>query len=343
MVCDNVRADPLATAVRKGTVKLTKRLEKHIRTVRKVRKGIPIKNSSLVTGEIQEHIPAMRFLIRRQIGKLQVELKELIWMVAVEHEKGKFDSMRENFLRINGVSKFHAIRGAQIIEREKEMFVSYSSLFIACKACCEINKGLLSKISHERLSTNAAENELELLFKNAIMVFETTSLIIGIIQNFQLRGLSEFQALKTCIFKELAEAEQKSQQTVNKSASRGIPSSQREETIARHRNLMESAIQVRSQWHHFEDQIKSMQQNVSALAQRIPSLELTRDNAKVQLDFLELVAVTRMMDQTIRDIEGLGSLELDLAPLTQYDVCRLIGVTPFLQGDVGAPAACSVD
>ncbi len=343
-MCNNVRADPLATAVRKGTAKLAKRLEKHIRTVRKVRKGMAIKNSSLVTGDIQKHIPAMRFLIRRQVGQLQAELKELIWTVAVEHEKGKFESMLEKFQGMNGVSKFHADRGTKIIEREKEMFVSYSSLFIACKACGEINRGLLSQISHERLSANDAENELELLFQNAIIVFETTSLIIGMIQNFQFKGLSEFQTLKTCIFKELAEAEQNSQQTVDKSASRGIPSSQREETIARHRNLIESAIQVRSQWHHFEDQIKSMQQNVSALGQRIPSLELTRDNAKVQLDFLELVAVTRMMDQTIRDIEGLGSLELDLAPLTPYDVCRLIGLkTPSVESDVGGTSSFCVN
>jgi len=63
------------------------------------------------------------------------------------------------------------------------------------------------------------------------------------------------------------------------------------------------------------------------------------DNARVQLDFLEFVAVTQMMNQSIRDIEGMANLELTLAPLTPYDVCRLIGLrTAFLAGDT-APLA----
>lgn len=48
--------------------------------------------------------------------------------------------------------------------------------------------------------------------------------------------------------------------------------------------------------------------------------------AKVQLDFLELLAVTQMMNQNIQAIDGLTNLELDLAPLSPYDVCRLIGL-----------------
>jgi hypothetical protein len=69
-----------------------------------------------------------------------------------------------------------------------------------------------------------------------------------------------------------------------------------------------------------------MRQNAGGLAERLPSLALTRDNAKVQLDFLELLAVTQMMHQNIQAIDGLANLELDLAPLNPYDVCRLIGL-----------------
>jgi len=69
-----------------------------------------------------------------------------------------------------------------------------------------------------------------------------------------------------------------------------------------------------------------MQESAGVLAQRLPSLALTRDNAKVQLDFLELLAVTQMMSQNIQAIDGLANLELPLAPLSPDDVCRLIGL-----------------
>jgi len=326
--------DPLATSVKKGTAKLEKCLEKHLGRVLDVRKKLPIKNSSLVTDELKKNIPPMRWYVKRRIGTLRVELHEILLDIAVEHEKRRFEPMRKNFEEINGVSRFHVNRGAAILENERKMFISYSSLFIACKACCEVNKGLLRRIDGERLGAKKEGNELELLLKNAIIVFETTSLIMGMIQEFQLKGLQEFQNLKVTVLKELAEAESNSQQNVFKANNPAIPPSQREETIGRHRGLMESAIHVRIQWQRFEDKIISMQQNAAALAQRLPSLALTRDNARVQLDFLELVAVTQMMNQNIRDIEGLTNLELTLAPLSPYDVCRLIGLeTASLAGE----------
>lgn len=318
--------DPLAVAVKKGTVKLEKCLNKHLDRVTDVRKGIAVKNSGLVSDELTKHIPTLRWYVKGRIGKLRSELQDILWEIATEHEKCRFEPLKKDFAEINGVSKFNLDRGAAILENERQMFISYHSLFFACKVCSEVNRSLLKKIENERYGGTKGGNELELLLKNAIIVYETTSLIIGMIQEFQLKGLQEFQTLRDTVFKELAEAEGNSQCNVGRANNPAIPASQREETILRHRNLMESAMYVRVQWQRFEDQIMSMQQNAAAIAQKLPSLALTRDNAKVQLDFLELVAVTQMMDQNIRAIEGLASLELTLAPLSPYDICRLLGL-----------------
>jgi len=70
---------------------------------------------------------------------------------------------------------------------------------------------------------NVAADELELLLQNAIIVFETTSLLMRMIVEFQLKGFAEFQCLKETIFKELAEAESNSQQTVFNANNPAIP------------------------------------------------------------------------------------------------------------------------
>lgn len=316
----------LSSAINKGTKKLEKCLDQHIGRVLEIRKGIAVKNSSLVTDELTKHIPSLRWYIKGRVKKLRSELQDTMLEMASEHEKHRFEPLRKNFAELDGVSKFNLDRGAAILENEKQMFISYHSLFFACKTCSEVNRSLLKSIENERYGGKKDGNELELLLKNAIIVYETTSLIIGMIQGFQLKGLHEFQALRDTVFNELAEAEKNSQRNVDHANNPAILPSQREETILRHRNLIESAMYVRVQWQRFEDQIMSMQQNAATIAQRLPSLALTRDNAKVQLDFLELMAVTQMMDQNIRAIEGLASLELTLAPLSPYDVCRLLGL-----------------
>ncbi len=217
-------------------------------------------------------------------------------------------------------------RGTEILENERQMFISYHSLFFACKACSEVNKNILSQIENERTCLKKDGNELELLLKNAIVIFEVTSLIVEMIQQFKLNGLKEFQSLRDTVLKELAEVESNSRRNVSQANHPGIPLHQKEETIFRDQELKESTRLVRLQWHNFDGQIKSMQESAGVLAQRLPSLALTRDNAKVQLDFLELLAVTQMMNQNIQAIDGLANLELPLAPLSPDDVCRLIGL-----------------
>jgi rubrerythrin/cell fate (sporulation/competence/biofilm development) regulator YmcA (YheA/YmcA/DUF963 family) len=313
------------TAIKKGVVKIDQLLNRHLGRVLEIRKGISVKNSSLVTDELTKHIPTLRWHVKSKVANLRSELKEILWEIAAEHEKERFETLRKDFEKINGVSKFHLERGTAILENERQMFISYHSLFFACKACSEVNKSMLGQIENEKFSENKGRIEIDLLLKNAIFVFEITSLIVDMIQQFQLNGLKEFQLLQNTVFKELAEAEINSQKNVMQANHPSIPTFQKDDTVLRHNNLKESAKLVRAQWQHFETRIKSMQQNAGELSQRIPSLILTRDNAKVQLDFLELVAVTQMMNQNINAIDGLANLELTLAPLSPYDVCRLIG------------------
>lgn len=316
----------LATAVNKGTMKLQKCLDQHAVRVLSIRKGISVKNSELISDELKSKIPFFHWYVKGKVSNLRSELKEIIWGVATDHENKRFSPLRKDFEQMNGVSKLHLERGSAILENEQKMLISYHSLFFACKACSDLNKEMLGQIDNLRLGKQKAGNELELLLKNAIIVFEVTSLLIEMIQQFQLQGFQEFQSLKEVVLKELLAAEINSQRNVDIANNPVIPPHQKVETITRHRNLKESANLVRMQWQRFEDQMWSMQQNAGELAQRLPSLALTRDNAKVQLDFLELVAVTQMMNQNIQAIEGMANLELELAPLSPYDVCRLIGL-----------------
>lgn len=326
MAKNETKADSLDSAIKKGATKLQKRLDQHLNQVFDVRKKVAVKNSGLVSDDLTKHIPAMRWYVKKRVANLRSELREIIWEIATGHEVSRFEPLRKDFETLNGVSKRHLERGTAILDSEQQMFISYHSVFFACKACSEVNKSMLSQIATLRHGNSKDGNELELLLKNAIIVFEVTSLIINMIQNFRLKGLEEFQTLRDSVFMELAEAESNSQLNVQKANHPAIPLQQKEETIIRDRNLKESANLVRLQWRMFEDQIFRMRQNAGSLADNLPSLALTRDNAKVQLDFLELLAVTQMMNQNIQAIDGLTNLELDLAPLSPYDVCRLIGL-----------------
>lgn len=285
MAKNETKADSLDSAIKKGATKLQKRLDQHLNQVFDVRKKVAVKNSGLVTDDLTKHIPAMRWYVKKRVANLRTELREIIWEIATGHELRRFEPLRKDFETLNGVSKRHLDRGTAILDSEQQMFISYHSVFLACKACSEVNKSMLSQIAKLRHDNSKDGNELELLLKNAIIVFEVTSLIIDMIQNFRLKGLEEFQSLRDLVFMELAEAESNSQLNVQKANHPAIPLQQREETIIRDRNLKESANLVRLQWRMFEDQIYRMRQNAGSLADNLPSLALTRDNAKGTCEF----------------------------------------------------------
>jgi hypothetical protein len=85
----------------------------------------------------------------------------------------------------------------------------------------------------------------------------------------------------------------------------------------------------RDEWNRYISDTKQFYRRVEEVQNKIPTLELIRENARVQLDVLELVAMLRFLrhnaDAVRATVESLQGFRL--APLTPARVRRLIGTT----------------
>jgi hypothetical protein len=83
-----------------------------------------------------------------------------------------------------------------------------------------------------------------------------------------------------------------------------------------------------SEWERYVEDMRQFRGRLNAVRERIPTLEVIRENARVQLDVLELVSMLRFLRQNtgavqsaVETLQGFG-----LAPLTPSRVRRLLGL-----------------
>jgi len=311
--------------IKTGTEKIAGILDDHIDRVLHVRKNVAVKDSSLVSDSLADKIPLLRWHTRMKVASLREDLIDRITQIATDYEEDRFNKMEQALRQNKNLNRLQMDRGKAVIDIEKKLFVSYNALVFAFRICASYNDTILGRIASASLKP---DEELELLLKNALIVYEISSMIITMITEFQLHGEANFRVLHKEVLKELGDRERVAADLVAAAhASPDISPELRTEAARRERAMKENTAVVRNEWSKLQAMIASFRSSVEALKQdrNIAGLRLSRDMAKNQLDFLEIVSVTRVLKQNFTTMQDMVNINLSLANLEPADIGRLIG------------------
>jgi hypothetical protein len=311
--------------VKTGTEKIAGILDDHIDRVLHLRKNVAVKDSSLVSDSLADKIPLLRWHTRMKVASLRADLIDKITEIASDYEEDRFKKIEQTLKQNKNLNRLQMDRGKAVIDIEKKLFVSYNALVFAFRICANYNDTILNRIASASLKP---DEELELLLKNALIVYEISSMIITMITEFQLHGEANFKALHKEVLKELSDRERVAAGLVATAhASSDISAELRTEATRRERAMKENTAVLRGEWSKFQAMIASFRSSVEALKQdrNIAELRLSRDMAKNQLDFLEIVSVTRVLKQNFTTMQDMINVNLSLANLEPADIGRLIG------------------
>ncbi|MBD8628465.1 hypothetical protein IFT64_16145 [Oxalobacteraceae sp. CFBP 8753] len=311
--------------VKTGTEKIASVLDDHIDRVLHLRKNMAVKDSSLVSDSLANKIPLLRWHTRMKVSSLRAHLIDKITQIASDYEEDRFKKIEQTLKQNKNLNKLQMDRGKEVIDIEKNLFISYNALVFAFRICANYNDTILNRIASASLKP---DEELELLLKNALIVYEISSMIITMITEFQMHGEANFKALYKEVLKELADREREAARLVAAAhANSDISVGLRMETTHRERAMKENTAVVREEWIKLQAMIASFRGSVEALKKdrNIAELRLSRDMAKNQLDFLEIVSVTRVLKQNFTTMQDMININLSLANLEPADIGRLIG------------------
>jgi hypothetical protein len=211
-----------------------------------------------------------------------------------------------------------------LISAEKAMNVSARSFRLLSEVLVDYNRDIL-----QRLPSAEGDEERELLFANAVLVYETFDFMVRYLEDYQLNGLRELEQLA-------AEIRQRTSSTLADIAK------QRKDTEAlqisedqkrrffQEQDDHETAIKlIQEEWDDFMGEKHDLATSIrSRVANQSALLKVRRDSARTRIEVLGLAAVTRLIRESITDMEQAVSeaTSLDLAPMTLSRMHRLIGL-----------------
>jgi hypothetical protein len=305
--------------VRKGQRLLEETFEEQKSYGRKLQEKFPdLTNEYMLTTALpfRDDIPQK---YRERIQEYRKRVNEILFRIAAEIQDQKFAKNDREIRKAGFTSKFQETRCIQMIDAQKELYASYDAIRESLNYITQFNKYLL-----QRINESQGPQKTDLLLLNALIVHELTDAIIQLIKDFQLRGKQTLRNINDQILEELRTQHATDEQLWNRSA----------KTQGQVGEMVRKAVKERAKirgivvkkWDKIWEQVGELENNISNARGFLPNLRLIRDNARAQINMLEVIGITQIVDSNVKNFQEICEVtNVELAPLTKEDVYGLIG------------------
>ena len=255
---------------------------------------------------------------RKRFLSYRERIREIIFGVAIDIQNVKYKTLDHN-VKSAGLSKYQERRYLQVREAQQLLYASYESIRESINYIRELNDFLIKKISKA-----SGSKKTDLLLLNAITVYELTDAIICLIDDFQFRGKDTLRSINDQVVSELKTQKSQDMDLIRRAdAEKGRVS---DGVIISIKEREKIRLFVVKKWEKIWDQVARLETNVLEARGHLETLRLIRDNAKGQINILEVVGITQIVQNNIQNFQEICAItDIDLAPLTKEDIYGLIG------------------
>lgn len=285
-------------------------------------KNVDLLSSSLIANKnIHSNIKA-------KVQEYSQNIQKILYATAHFIEKEKFESVDKAINEIE-MSKFDKNRLLKLVDAQKNLSFSYSTLSAVIEIFKMANKSILDEISKVGFadSTEKRLNKTALYLKNAIIVYELTSFVVDYVSSFQLNGINDIKVIQQEVYRDI-EKGHKDDEDLRKQVNKGSNEKLRDMMYLEieQRNGMRKSIKAK--WENMLQQIDGQAKTVDQAKNFISDLKIIRDNAKNKIDILNITATTALVENSINMVSELASNMQDwaLPPLDEKTACELLGL-----------------
>jgi hypothetical protein len=323
VVQEGIWDDPLRQPKRAAGLRaIGQILTSHVQNLNQARAWYTVSDSELLGSNVlrSRNIPEE---VRSNLANLHERIQNIIKEIALQIEGGKYRDTESATEKIQ--VRVERERATTLVAADKAIHVSYETLRLAVEFFSELNSTILIQIEKEPSS----ERQTQMMFGNAVMIFELTDFVIDYINAFSLDGMAELDAIHRDTKQRIAAT--RADQTVLENQIKGpeIEPAVRDGILEDIRNREAAMNLVLGEWERYVGETKQFYARVGEVQGRVPTLVAIRENARLQLSVLEIVAMLRFLKQnseavraTVNTLQG-----LQLAPLSPTRVRRLLNIS----------------
>jgi hypothetical protein len=297
-------------------------LQRHVGGVLDARSHYSLDDRELLTSSIarQSQVPQA---VREEIAGLHSTIRDQIETIATQIENSKYKDAETAIANLP-LSYVERQRAANLIRADKHMHVSYQALKITVEYFSELNQSVLQSIEREV----SPQREANMMLGNAIMIYELTDFVIRYIEAFMVNGTAEIEKLHCETKEKIAELQRQQSALEQLANSPGVEPAVRDQTLADIQNREAAIEELKLEWDKYITEVKALSSTVGEVREKLPTLEVIRENAKVQINLIQLVAMLQFLKQNSNAIKGtIDALKgFRLAPLSPNRVRRLLGI-----------------
>lgn len=295
-------------------------LDEHVGKVLSARASYSVEDTDLLTANIsrQGGLPQQ---VREGIAGLHDRIRVIIEEVAARIEGQRYQEVEQAVAYLQaGLAERQ--RAARLVQTEKQMHVSYESLRLTVEFLSALNQSILARIESE----SSPQQLSNMMFGNAIMIYELTDFVIGYVRKFELAG--DLEQLHREAKDRVDQTRREQRAFEEKLRAQDIPHPVREQMLEDIRNRDTAFQELDNEWDRYLGEVQQMRGMVEQVRTIVPTLEMIRENARIQIMTLQLVAMLRVLKQNFESIRGtVDTLQgFRLAPLSSARVRRLLGM-----------------
>jgi len=297
-------------------------LSSQIDYLTETQKNTELKNIEILSDNLvaSDHIHQE---IKNRVIEFSSNVEKIIHATAFYIEGDQYRAIDDKISQLD-LSKFDKNRIENLISAQKSLSGSFQALTVVIDIFKKINEDILDQINAASVSRDN-NLQLQLYFKNAVLVYELTNFAIKFLNNFGLQGIDDFIQIRKKVFEDLEQGEKKDLEL--EKALDEAPESLKLNTLDDINYRKEARTKVKERWRKIGQEIKKLNERAKKTQKLVAQLEIIKQNSANQIDVLNLIATTKVVEQTINAIKGVADISnFRLAPLDGNKACELLGI-----------------
>jgi hypothetical protein len=299
-------------------------LREHTTRVRELQDRYLLSNHEVLSNNlsIDTNLPRE---VKERIGDISQKLRAIIRAVATRIESRKYEPYIEDINSFD-LTAVERDKANTLVEAEKQINISLQALKTTVEFFSSINRDILTELEEARRRTDI-KSEKRLILENTILVYELADFVVNYLSTFRMEGTSEISQLHQSMLEQIERNRSDLQQLKRAARSKKLDPGVGKQGLATIEAREESLKIVKQEWDKYIQRIKEIESGMVAINKKIPTLEFIRDNARNQLEFLEIMMVAEIIKSNIDAVEAVAITlgDMELTSLPPDTVRRLLG------------------
>lgn len=304
-----------------GVRAVAKVMDRHIDKALDIRERLHLDDTDLLSTSDGRSRSVPRE-VHDEVQRLQQDMREIIEQIAQRIEDNNYRDA-EQAIQNMPMAYSERERATSLVRADKRMHISYQALRITVEYFSELNEGVLQKIDREQ----SPDREANMMLGNAIMIFELTEFVIRYVNQFRLDGEDDLNRLHRETKERIGLLREEQKGLEARALNSDIEAAVRDQTLEDIRARAAAVDELEREWDKYLGEVTAVRSMIGHVHSKVPTLEVIRDNARIQIGVMQLVAMLRFLKLNAEAVKGtIDTLKgFRLAPLSPNRVRRLIG------------------